>query len=59
MALFGDVEIVSVVITHVTGHGLPGDGFIIGRGMGRGVVGAATGERVGGSKTLKITQRGD
>jgi len=59
MALFGDVEIVSVVITHVTGHGLPGDGFIIGRGMGRGVVGAATGERVGGSKTLKITERGD
>ena len=59
MALFGDIEIISVIITEVQGHGTSGDGFIIGRGMGRGVVGAATGETVGGSKTAKITQRGD
>jgi hypothetical protein len=63
MALFGDIEIVSVVITEVVGHGLPGDGFIIGKGMGRGMVGAyhdtVVGETVGGSKTVKIIQRGD
>jgi hypothetical protein len=59
MALFGDVEIVSVVVTEIVGHGVSGDGFIIGRGMGRGVVGVATGEKVGGSKTAKFTERGE
>ena len=60
MALFGDLEIISVVITEVVGHGVSGDGFIIGRGMGRGVVGrSGDKESVGGSKTLKFVNRGE
>tara|TARA_R110000787_G_scaffold54600_3_gene126903 strand:+ start:239 stop:1660 length:1422 start_codon:yes stop_codon:yes gene_type:complete len=60
MALFGDVEIVSVIVTHIRGHGIEGDGFIIGRGMGRGVVGkSGTKESIGGSKTQVITLRGE
>lgn len=59
MALFGDVEIVSMVMTEIRGHGSPGDGFIIGKGMGRGMVGIASGELVGGSKTRAFSDRGD
>ena len=60
MALFGDIEIVSMVITHIQGHGIQGDGFIIGRGMGRGIVGkSGTKESIGGSKTQIIIQRGE
>ena len=60
MALFGDIEIVSVVITEVVGHGVSGDGFIIGRGMGRGVVGrSGDKEVIGGSKTARFTERGE
>ena len=57
MAFFGDVEIVSIIITHKQGHGIEGDGFIIGRGMGRGIVGkSGTKESIGGSKTQIIVQ---
>ena len=49
-----------MVITHIQGHGIQGDGFIIGRGMGRGIVGkSGTKESIGGSKTQIIIQRGE
>ena len=59
LALFGDVEIVSIITTEKVIHGLPGDGFIIGRGMGRGVVGVTNAETIGGSKSTRIIERGE
>ena len=59
LAFFGDIEIVSIITTEKVIHGLPGDGFIIGRGMGRGVVGVTNAETIGGSKSTRIIERGE
>ena len=59
LAFFGDIEIVSIITTEKIIHGLPGDGFIIGRGMGRGVVGVTNAETIGGSKSTRIIERGE
>tara|TARA_R110002051_G_scaffold325552_1_gene428837 strand:+ start:7378 stop:8793 length:1416 start_codon:yes stop_codon:yes gene_type:complete len=60
LALFSDLEILSSLIITSRGHGIAGDGFIIGRAMGRGVIGATSGEEtIGGSKTITFQVRGD
>ena len=60
IVLFGDIELISVVITHVTGHGVAGDGMVIGRAMNRGIIGGSSSqETVGGSKTQTFLFRGD
>lgn len=57
-SLFADIEIVTVPIITIHGHGK--SGFIIGKAMNRGVLGGSSGEEtIGGSKATPITYRGD
>ena len=60
IVLFGNLELASCIYTHVTGHGIAGNGMIIGKAMARGTIGGTSSqETVGGSKTRTITYRGD
>lgn len=57
-SLFADIEIISIPIVTLQGHGY--SGFIIGRAMNRGALGGSSSEEVvGGSKTSAITMRGE
>ena len=57
-SLFADIEIVTVPIITIQGHGK--SGFIIGKAMNRGVLGGSSDEEtIGGSKSTPITYRGD
>ena len=60
LALFGNFEIISFVTLTQQGHGAAGDGMIIGKAIGRGVIGgSSSAETVGGSKTIAFRMRGD
>lgn len=57
-SLFADIEIITVPIVTIQGHGT--SGFIIGKAMNRGVLGGSSDqETIGGSKSTPITYRGD
>lgn len=60
LALFGEFEIISFTLITQKGHGAAGDGMVIGKAIGRGVIGgSSSAETVGGSKTLSYSMRGD
>tara|TARA_R100001510_G_scaffold35567_1_gene32043 strand:- start:2023 stop:3405 length:1383 start_codon:yes stop_codon:yes gene_type:complete len=58
LSLFGDVEIRSIAIVTLRGHG--DSGMLVGRAMGRGIIGGtSSSQTIGGSKTKAIVLRGD
>jgi len=60
LSLFGDIKIKVTPLVTITHHGASGTGFIIGKAMNRGTIGATSSqETVGGSKSTGVMIRGD
>tara|TARA_R100001129_G_scaffold185711_1_gene174820 strand:- start:2565 stop:4001 length:1437 start_codon:yes stop_codon:yes gene_type:complete len=59
-SLFGDIKLVSKLFVIKYNHGVAGDGFIIGKSGGRGLIGgSSSSETIKGSKSLAAIYGGD